>query len=378
MMTKKLLLCALSAFALTACSDDDDDKTPNPGTIETSEGVFVVNQGQMSQNIPGSLTYIDYKTGTAEQNAFKNVNGIVLGDTPYGALVHGSKLYIAVQESNVIQVIDRHTLKSIKMIKPESNQGSHPKQLAAKDGYVYVGMFGDGYVARIDTLSLTIDKSVKVGPNPEGIAIAGNYIYSADSDGMNWQNGYGKTVSKINLTTFEVEKTIEVGLNPTNMVSNGKDVIVACMGNYSTIDPELKRIKADDSVESVGNGTYIAIKDNNLYTIFSSYVPVMDENGNPVEYEDGTVKMKDTEYWIYNLSDGTRSTMVSEPVASPTALAVDPVSGKIFIGSTNGDPMNGWKMPGYINEYSADGTFVKKYDTGVSPAVFAFNVTEAK
>lgn len=366
MMTKKLLLCALSAFALTACSDDDDDKTPNPGTIETSEGVFVVNQGQMSQNIPGSLTYIDYKTGSAELNAFKNVNGIVLGDTPYGAIVHGGKLYVAVQESNVIHVIDRHTLKSIKMIKPESNQGSHPKHLTAKDGYVYVGMFGDGYVARLDTLSLTIDKSVKVGPNPEGIAIAGNYIYSADSDGMNSQNGYGKTVSKINLTTFEVEKTIEVGLNPTNMVSNGKDVIVACMGNYSTIDPELKRIKADDSVESVGKGTFIAIKGDKLYTVYYSYV--YDEEGN----------QPPAEYLIYNLTDGTRSTMVSEPVASPTALAVDPVSGKIFIGSTNGDPMNGWKMPGYINEYSADGTFVKKYDTGVSPAVFAFNVTEAK
>lgn len=378
MKTKKILLCALCAFAFTACSDDDDNDKPKPEPIETSEGVFVVNQGEKNSGIPGSLTYIDYKTGDAELNAFKNANGFVLGDTPYGILAYGSKLYVTVQGSNVIQVINRHTLKSIKMIKPESTHGSEPKHMTAKDGKVYVGMFGDGRIARLDTLSLAIDKSVKVGPNPEGIAILGNYIYSADSDGMNYMNGYGKTVSKVNLSTFEVEKTIEVGLNPVSMVSNGKDLIVACVGNYSTVEPELKRIKADDSVESIGNGTYIAIKGDKLYTIFHSYLPPLDENGKPVKDENGYNKMKEPAYWIYNLSTGSKSDMVNKVVDTPTALGVDPISGKIFIGSNNSDPVNGWKMPGYINEYSADGTFVKKYDTGVSPANFSFNVNEAK
>lgn len=81
MMTKKLLLCALCAFALTACSDDDDNNGPKPERIETSEGVFVINQGSF-RVLPGSVSYIDYKTSSIEEDAYKNVNGFIVGDTP--------------------------------------------------------------------------------------------------------------------------------------------------------------------------------------------------------------------------------------------------------------------------------------------------------
>lgn len=359
MMTKKLLLCALCAFALTACSDDDDNNGPKPERIETSEGVFVINQGSF-RVLPGSVSYIDYKTSSIEEDAYKNVNGFIVGDTPYDAIVCGSKIYFAVQESNVIQVADRHTLKNLKTIKPTAEQGSTPKKLAAKDGKVYVSLY-DGHVARIDTLSLAIDKSVKVGPNPEGIAIAGNHLYSADSDGMNYQNGYGKTVSKINLSTFEVEKTIEVGTNPTCMVSNGTDVFVICMGDYSAENPAaVKHIKSNDTVEDFCLATNIAIKGDKLYVINSPY-------GSDTK-----------EYLVYSISDRSKKTMVEEGVDSPTAIGVDPVSGKIFIGSADTSYLEYWKNNGYINEYNADGKFVKRYPGGVNPQAFTFNVTEAK
>ena len=84
----------------------------------------MVNSGNLRSNIPGSLTFIDYATGQASQDAFKTANGRVLGDTPQNAVVYGSKMYIAVYQSNLIEVVDRVSLKSLKTISFGSPPGA--------------------------------------------------------------------------------------------------------------------------------------------------------------------------------------------------------------------------------------------------------------
>ena len=44
----------------------------------------------------------------------------------------------------------------------------------------------DGYLARLDTLTMTIDKSVAVGANPDQIALHYDKIYVPVSEGMNY------------------------------------------------------------------------------------------------------------------------------------------------------------------------------------------------
>ncbi len=48
----------------------------------------------------------------------------------------------------------------------------------------------DGYVSRISLLSLTIDATLKVGPNPEEMTVANGYLYVGNSDGMNYGADY--------------------------------------------------------------------------------------------------------------------------------------------------------------------------------------------
>lgn len=363
-MKKNLLWGAMLLFAgvsFTACSDDDDKgNTPNPETPTVTEGAFVINQGNMGSKIEGSLTYIDYATGTATQNMYQNANnGQSIGNTPQAAVVYGSKIYLGIYESNVITVVDHKTFKTIKQISLSTNEGQSPRSLVARDGKVYISMY-NGYVSRLDTVSLAIDGNVKVGPNPEEIAIAGNNLYVPNSNGMNWREGYGTTASIVDLSSFTVAKTITVGLNPTKFCSNGKDVFLLCKGNYGDVPSRVYQVLPDNSVKELAEATLMDIRDNKLYLANAPW----GTTGASVKYN------------VYNITNSSMTDMLSgEVVDAPLALAIDPVSGKIIVTSYTLDNGNiGTTLAGYAHEYNANGEFVRRYNVGVGPAFIFFNL----
>lgn len=354
------LLVAALPLSFAACSDDDGPGR-DPEIVTVSDGAFIVNSGNLRNSISGSLTFIDYATGQASQNVFQAANGRVLGDTPQNAVVYGSKMYIAVYQSNLIEVVDRVSLKSLKTISFDAAVGQEPRYVVAHGGKVYASMY-NGYVQRIDTLSLSVDGVVKVGPNPEEMCVAGNYLYAANSDGQNYQNGYvdGCTVSKISLGSFTEEKKINVGLNPTKMASDGSKVYVITMGDYSEANPAtLRQIVNDNTVSAIAPATLMGAGDGKLYFINAPY------GASSIDYK------------VLDMATGTIATFPTAGVDSPAAIAVDPVVGDVFISSYNlVGGYASYSTPGYVEQYKADGSLVKRYDTGVGPCYVNFNIAE--
>ncbi|MDE6651541.1 MAG: hypothetical protein K2K08_03940 [Paramuribaculum sp.] len=354
----RLIVTLAIAAAVTACNENGSDE-PTIDPVESTIGAIIVNQGSYYANISGSLTYLDFATNSANQTAFEAANaGGILGDTPQSALVYGSKLYIAVYESNLIRVLDARNFKLIKDIRPDASTGTQPRFFATDKNKVYVTMF-DGYVARIDTASLAIDASVKVGPNPDGITVCGDFVYAGNSDGMNYELGFanGYTVSKIAISSFtEVEK-INVGMNPGAMATVGSSVFVVVRGDYGTTTPSLlKRIKSDGSVENIAPATYIS-------PAASSIVYVNAPWGEPV-----------TTVYAYSPTTGKTNSITIDPIAFPAAIAIDPYTGLLIITGynlKNGSPdyMGG----GFANLYDANGLLIKSYPTGLNPCAITFN-----
>ncbi|NLH29530.1 MAG: hypothetical protein GX479_04940, partial [Bacteroidales bacterium] len=119
----------------------------------------------------------------------------------------------------------------------------------------------DDTVTRIDTVSLKIDGSVKVGRDPEGICIKNGKIYVANSGGLDYPN-YDKTVSVIDLNSFEEIKQIEVGLNPYQVFADNQgDVYVNVRGNYDDIAPSFKKIKPSKDSYEVSTLTGVSISE---------------------------------------------------------------------------------------------------------------------
>lgn len=66
-----------------------------------------------------------------------------MGGTPQDAIVYGSKMYIAIYGSNIIEIVDKNTAKSIKQIVPTSTQGEGPRDIIAANGkYMFLCMMG--------------------------------------------------------------------------------------------------------------------------------------------------------------------------------------------------------------------------------------------
>lgn len=362
---KLYAMILMAGVAFTAC--DDDEETTTPGTTITlqdeSTGVLILNNGNKSANIDGDFSVIDYSTASVTNGVFSARNNRSLGATPNRALIYGSKIYVAVNISNTIEIADRNTFASVKQIALADNETiKNPRDVIAKDGYVYVSLYS-GHVARIDTTTLEIDATVEVGKYPEIMTISGDYLYVPNSN-----YGSGNTVSQISLPSFTKTKDITVPVNPVQMASDAQgNVYVLSAGWYDTangykqMDAALFKLNLNGEEHTrVADATIIDIPEgsNVLYAVNSPY------GG------DGTT------YFKVNLAAGDGNyTQTPLPISvdSPLGIGADPVNDNIVL--TSYELVNGkasYNTPGYANVYNSEGTLLKTYKTGVGPRYVYF------
>lgn len=347
-------LAAAVTIGFSSCSSDEPDEIPTNEYL-VPNGAYLLNQGNYSNKIEGALNVLDFDSSTMAQGVFKAANQRSLGSTPQCGIAYGAYIYIGVYESNTIEIIDRNTYKSVKQISLEgSKQGQMPRSMAAHEGKVYVSMY-DGYLARLDTATKVIDASVKVGPNPEIIAIHGNNIYVPNSDGMNWAVGYGTTASIVSIETFKVVSTIEVPLNPYKFVSLGSSLYLLSRGDYGAVSAAVYKIESNNSATLVAPATMVAGNptSNSLYLVNAPW--------------GGTVS-----YSLYNAATGTSSTLDIKNVDYPSGIGVDPVSGTLLISSyplENGKAS--YTLPGYVCRFNSAGNYIDRFNIGVGePCMF--------
>lgn len=327
--------------------------------VDAEDALLVFNGGNMYSSIDGSLSQIRFeKSQTVTYDVFADANGRSLGATVQDGIIFGENLYIAVDGSNTIEVVNKNSFKSVATILPDQT-AYEPRDIVADDNYVYVSMY-TGHVSRIDPKTNKIDKTVAVGPNPEEMVIEDGFLYVVNSDGLNYGNNYenGKTVSKINLKSFTEEKKIEVGLNPTAIQESDGKIFVLCMGNYADVPASIFVIDENDNVTDSGiPATFFTEDDGILYVVNSPW--------------GGT-----TSYTSYKASDLSvvDQNFIKIPVDSPAGIVVE--GDRIFISSYNlVDGYASYSTDGYVNEYRQtaagvyppDYGFVKKYNVGVGP-----------
>ena len=351
-----LLLTATTVGLFTSCNSADEKQAD----VEISTGLFVLNSGGYQKN-NASLTYYNFADSTTTVDAFTAKNNRGLGDTGQDILIYGSKIYISVYDSKLIEVLDAATgisLKSIILLN-ESGTARSPRSLASYNGKIYVSLY-DGHVSQIDTATLSVEKTITVGANPDGMAIAGNKLYVANSGVMATVND--STVSVINLTSFSEEKKIKVIIDPTIVKTDSYgDVYVISNGNYGDIPYTLQRIEA-----GTGKVTPISVDSNFIpvnFTIVGDYAYIYS-----IVYKNGVFDNKS--YSIYDVKNETmykRNFISSDPITlTPYCIDVDPATNYVYIGET--DYVNTGKM------YCFDQNGILKYTfpTGVNPIKTVF------
>lgn len=352
-------IAALVALSMTSCDDNDDDPVPVP--VEISDGAFVLNSGNQSSKIDGTLSYFDYTKNTVSQKVYQAANSKSLGVTIPGAVVYGSKIYIVGSVENTVFIADRKTLKEIATVKTEKNgTGVKGRGICAGEGKVFVATY-DNIVIAIDTLSNKICKTYECGDYSDGICYHNGYLYTGDTDyGRYGKDTHGTpSVSKINVATGKTEIIKNDKFrNPTIVVCVDGRIFVQDKGYYGgenggQIEQNLYELAADGSIKKeIGEASTIAASNSKIYIISAPY------KGHAPEYK------------VYDVKSGELKTFCKgDEVKYPNMISVDPVKNIVFIssyvlkaGSTSAD----YKAPGFVVMYDAEtGATLGQFECGV-------------
>ncbi len=367
-----LAVLLMGTAVMTSCSDDNDG--PETYLQVYSTGAYVVNSGNMYSKIESSLTAIDYASSTATQNVFKTANGRTLGNTANDGIVYGNKIYLAVDQSNTIEVIDKKTKQSIKQIKTTellgNAEGAQPRHIIAGGGNVYFTTYG-GYVAAVDTTSFALQKKWQVGNYPEGLVFGNHTLYVANS---NYGAG-GGNISCINLSNDNVEtKNIEGVNNPTGIYYAAGLLYVLDNQYYDASynaygENALRAVDfAVGKSQKVADGNYAVCVTPGAITrtqVVRPYFYVLNApfGGTPS---------------VSALAAGStqaQTMTLSEMPVSPCGIFADPLNGHIFVLSYRlGDKGNpDYNGNGYVVEYDRAGQKQHEYETGVGSCAMFFD-----
>jgi YVTN family beta-propeller protein len=233
---------------------------------------------------------------------------------------------------------------------------SSPRSLTSANGKVYIVQY-DGHVTQLDTINLTLGKTITVGANPDASVIANNKLYVANTGGM--AAVMDSTISVIDLTTFTETKKIKINLNPAGLKADGYgDIYVVSNGDYKKIPGKFQRIEAGtDKV------TDIDIKVKNFDIVGdNAYISNFDYDANWAA-ANKTVGIYD----VKNEKLVNANIISTEIIKTPYCIDVNPVTKDIYLGVT--DYVNNGEM--YC--FKEDGTLNFAFTTGLNPSKTVFS-----
>lgn len=342
-------LCLLIAFSFTQ----------NAGAQKNLEFIYVINEGAFQQG-NASVTRYNADTGTATQNAFFARNGRLLGDVANSASIIGDYLYIVVNNSHTIEVVNTDDLASVATIGIDDTDGGSPRHILQVDeNRAFVtNMFGNS-VSVIDLLSHSVVHTIPVAGNPEGLAMSESKVFVAQS-GL----GSGNSIAVIDPVSMEVTSTMEVGDNP-QVIRAGRDgsIWVLCTGDYGYDD----NFEYNPDLETPGEIHVIKAADE-------TPVHIIEIGGHPEAmqfYEAGNalfVLNRDTNgseiQRVNTLTYEVEVVMAVAPHTNSFGIINADVPGLIVGVAPNFD------SSGRAVMYSLDGVPVDSFATGIGPGDF--------
>ena len=331
-------------WVATSCREDElvvpteyDIIPETPREDSSIRGLYLVNEGNMGSN-KCTLDYFDYFTGLYARNFYAERNPSVvkeLGDVGNDIGIYGSKLYVVVNCSHKVEVMDARTGVRLGQIDiPNCRYVRFHRGCAYVSSYVGPVLIDPdapkGAVYRVDTLSLTVTGKVGVGYQPEEMEIVDDYMYVANSGGYR-APAYDNTVSVIQMIDFKQVQQIAVGINLHRLKKDRYGRLwVSSRGDYQTRPSRLYVLEKKPGYNQMAVSdtlpvtcSNMAIHGDSLYyyaTEWNNYTA-----SNTISY--GIIDVRTRQVVSDNfISDGTE-----REITIPYGIAIHPETGDIFV-----------------------------------------------
>lgn len=348
---KSSVVLLLLVIGFASCKKTDTS-TPVAPVLSPAVGEYILSEGSFGGNNT-KLAFYTNNTANVSGDYFLQQNPTAtagLGELGNDIIIYGSKMYIVMNGSGRVTVLNAANATFIKNISfLNNNANKQPRYAVAAKGKVYVTSW-DNTVSVIDTSALAIVKSIIVGANPEGIAASANYLYVANSGSFNTTPD--STVSIIDLNTETEIRKIKVGINPNKIEINpAGNVFVSAYGNFSTIPASVYVINGVTNTTSINLGSGFAYSN---IRIFGDIAYLYNNYGGT-----GTAK-------VYNTASNTivRNEFITDGTAVqiPYGINIDEQNGDVYIADAGN-----FTTSGKVICYGSNG--VKKFSFSTAPGV---------
>ena len=359
--------------------DEDPDNPIDPEDSEEPEqlisykGFYLLNEGNMGMN-KATLDFFDFETGKYKRNIYAERNPDVpkeMGDVGNDIGIYGSKLYAVINVSNKVEVMDAHTTQRLGQV-----EIPNCRFIKFHGDYAYVTSYAGpveinpdyqqkGFVAKVDTATLEVVDRCIVGFQPDELEIVEDKIYVANSGGYMGagnSDGYERTVSIVDINTFEEEGRIDVAMNLEMVRADQRgNLWVSSRGDYFNESSKLCFIDRDkhevtDTIDVLVSSMWM--DEDLLYVMGNGFSYIT--GGWTASY---TIIDTSTRKVVFEqiVTDGTE-----QDFETPYGIMVHPITKDIYITDA-GD----YVTPGVL--YCFDKHGKKKWDvrTGDIPAHFA-------
>lgn len=348
----KVVTILLSCLLLLSCVKDK----PNSPAAAGSGNVYVVCEGSLG-NGDGSLYQYDSKQGVVSGDRYYDVNKQPLGDVFQSMERIGDELFLCINNSDRIVVVDAVTLQlrgTISVPKPR-----YILKISSTKAYVSTLFSNKVYIINPQSLQVTgsIDMPYQ---NTEGMMLYNNKAFICT-----WDTATNKLYT-VDVTVDKISDSIVLaGCAPQEILMDKEYKLWLLSGNnpkgkscaFSRIDPNDDRLiksyvfpKQADPVRPVMNRT-----NDSIYFIGADF------NGG-TQYN-GIFRMS-----IYDASLPLIPFIAAKKYQYFWALGIDPATGYIYVG----DP-KGFIQKGTVSVYKADATLVSQFSVGVGPGHFYFD-----
>ena len=339
-----LMTLALTLLLGGSCDDKDDPVVCTTLPDPSERVVFITNEGNF-QFGNSSLSRYDIAEGTVFNRIFESVNGQPLGDVLQSMKIFEDRMYLVVNNSSKIEVVDLQSTASLGTI-TGFNSPRYILPLSSEKAYVSELFSGQMSIVNLNQMQIT--GTISIPGWTEEMLLVENEVWVT-----NVNRDY---IYIIDPTSDQVTDSILVGRGSESLVrdQNGK-VWVLCQGSATdVISGKLNRI----------NPTNHQVE---LALDFAS-------GENPLN-----LRINGNGDRLYYINSGIHTLGISENAlpASPFiaannsifyGLGIDPEDETIYVA----DAID-YVQEGVVFRYNASGSLIDQFDVEVIPSEFYFH-----
>jgi DNA-binding beta-propeller fold protein YncE len=350
------IIIFLLAITLQACVKDKPETPGNPTPTGGGRRLYIANEGSLG-NGNASLSFYNIDKDNIFNDVFFQKNTQQLGDIFQSMLIDGEELYMAVNNSDKIVVVNKQdfALKAnITVRKPRY-------MLKVTDEKMYVSSLYYPEINILNTKTRQVTGKIDIDyPNSEGMTLFNGKVYVC-----NWDTACSY-IYEIDPATDQVSARINIAGRASQQVLVDKNqklwvlagnVYKQKIATLTQIDPATRSIiksftfpAGADIMKPCWNPT----KDT-LYFLGVNYDGSTDYNG------------------LYRMDINASSLPVSLFIQAQSlqyywALGLDSVTNQIYLG----DP-KGFIQKGNVSVYQTNGQKIRSFNTGLGPGYFSFD-----